>query len=67
MKECYLLFGGTSPDGRGELSYVGRTESKGEAARHYKKVKSSPYSIGKVMIVNDSEFKLAFLSDFVEL
>ena len=48
----YLLFDGSSPDGRGNPNYIGRTTDKKKAVAHYKKCKS-PYSTGKVIIVTD--------------
>ena len=65
MSLWYLLFDGSSPDGRGEPDYVGRTTHKELALKHYKKVNESPYSTGKVMIANDFEFKLAGAKDFL--
>jgi hypothetical protein len=60
----YLLFDGTSVDGSGEGKFVKRTTDKAEAAKHYKKVRKSPYSTGKVMLVNDFDFRLATEKDF---
>lgn len=60
----YLLFDGSSPDGRGEPDYVGRTSHKESAKKHYKKVSKSPYSTGKVMIANDFKYRRANDADF---
>lgn len=49
----YLLYDGTSVDGRGIPDYVGRTTNKEVARKHHKNVRSSPYSTGKVMVAND--------------
>lgn len=53
MTTVYLLFDGTSTDGRGEPSYVGKTTHPKEAKKHFDKCSKSPYSIGKVMVAND--------------
>lgn len=62
----YLLFDGTSPDGRGEPKYVGRTSHKRLAKKHFDSVdrNKNPYSTGKVMIANDSDFRQATTKDF---
>lgn len=59
----YLLFDGTSVDGRGDGKFFKRTTHKGEAYNHYKKIKKSPYSTGKVMLVNDFDFRNATEAD----
>jgi len=59
----YVLFDGTSTDGMGEGKFLKRTTDKSEAAKHYKKVQS-PYSTGKVIIINDFDFRLATKNDF---
>lgn len=64
MALWYLLFDGSSPDGRGEPKYVGRTTSKALAQKHFKEVESNPYSTGKVMIANDFAFRRATTTDF---
>lgn len=64
MSLWYLLFDGSSPDGRGEPKYVGRTTHKEEAKKHFNKVESSPYSTGKVMIANDFAYRRATPTDF---
>jgi len=60
----YLLFEGSSPDGRGEPKYVGRTKHQAQAYKCFKKVNNSPYSTGKVMIANDFKFWVATEHDF---
>lgn len=60
----YLLFDGSSPDGRGEPKYVGRTTHKALAKKHFKKIDSNPYSTGKVLIANDFSLKTATKADF---
>ena len=61
----FLLFDGSSEDGRGEPKYCGRTSHKEVAKKHFQKVDSSPYSTGKVMIANDFDFRRASAKDFV--
>ena len=58
----YLLFDGSSCDGRGEPKYSGRTYSKEEAIKHYQDCKNNPYSFGKVMILTESTFSPMHLS-----
>ena len=60
----YLLFEGSSSDGRGEPKYTGRTSHKEIAKKHFEESEKSPYSTGKVMIANDAVFKQAFKKDF---
>lgn len=64
MGVWYLLFDGSSPDGRGEPEFIGRTLHKEVAKKHFEKVDGNPYSTGKVMIVTDFSFKRAFADDF---
>lgn len=64
MMTWYLLFDGSSPDGRGELDYKGRTTHKNVAKKHFEKVEGNPYSTGKVMIANDFQFRRALAGDF---
>lgn len=61
----YLLYGGQSPDGRGEPKYVGRTIDKKVALAHFNKVKKSAYSSGKVVICTDTKLAMAIsVEDF---
>lgn len=61
----YLLYGGQSPDGRGEPKYTGRTLDKKVALAHFNKVKKSAFSIGKVVICNDTKlFTAVSVEDF---
>lgn len=55
----YLLFGGTSVDGMGQGKYIGRTTDKEVAHRHYQACVDNPYSIGKVIIVTDTDYQQA--------
>lgn len=50
----YLLFDGSSPDGRGTANYIGRTLSRQEAKRFLKKNSDNPYWTGYVLIVTDT-------------
>lgn len=59
MKNWFLLFGGSSPDGRGEPKFIERTTNKRKAKSHYKKCEKDPYSTGQVMIVTDGELEIA--------
>lgn len=51
----YLLFGGSSVDGRGTGEYVGRTTDKKAAQKHWQKCKKNPCSVGGVVIVTDTK------------
>ena len=51
----YILYGGSSVDGRGPGKYVGRTIDVFVAARHYIKISKSPYSTGYVEVITDDE------------
>jgi hypothetical protein len=64
MSLWYLLFDGSSTDGRGEPKYTGRTTHKELAKKHFKKVDKNPYSTGKVMIANDFGYGNATATDF---
>lgn len=59
MSDWYLLFDGSSPDGRGYPKFVGRTTNKAEAKKHHEKVSRDPYSTGMVMIANDNSYTRA--------
>ena len=52
----YLLYGGSSGDGRGDGEYVGRTCNISVAARHYREISKNPYSTGYVTVITDEEF-----------
>lgn len=56
----YLLFDGTSVDGRGEGRYIGRTTDPEKAKRHYQKCSENPYSVGHVAIVTDTTMERAW-------
>lgn len=56
MKETwFLLFDGSSPDGRGSAEFKMRTLDKEIALRHWKRCKDNPYSTGYVLIITDRE------------
>ena len=59
MQTWYLLFGGSSADGRGEGRYAGRTTDVTEARKHYEKCAADPYSTGSVQIVTDTKMERA--------
>lgn len=51
----YLLYGGTSEDGRGNAVYEGRTTDVDVALKHRKKLdKAGSYSTGHIMAVTDT-------------
>lgn len=47
----FMLYEGSSPDGRGYAKLVGKTIHKAAALKHYDVVSSNPYSCGYVKIV----------------
>lgn len=49
----YLLYGGSSEDGRGPGVYEGRTTDVSVALKHHKKI-DSPYSTGYITAVTDT-------------
>lgn len=59
MSVVYLMFDGSSVDGRGQPNYTGKTTSKTIAKKHYNKCKKNPYSTGKVMVATDFAFVMA--------
>jgi hypothetical protein len=50
----YLMFDGSSPDGRGNAEFIGRTEDAEISWKHYAKCCDDPYSTGYVLRVTDS-------------
>lgn len=56
----FLLYGGTSVDGRGPGEYVGRTTDKQKAIKRFREVRKSPYSVGYVEIITDRSVTRAF-------
>lgn len=59
LTTVYLLFDGTSVDGRGEPEYAGKTTHIKIAKAHFEKCRKNPYSIGRVMVANDFKFFVA--------
>lgn len=51
MEIWYLLYNGTSCDGRGDGEYCGRTMEKYVAIAHLAEVLRSPYNVGRVVAV----------------
>ena len=49
----FLLYDGTSVDGRGNPHYAGRTLDVKVAKDHLRKCMRDPYSIGNVRVVTD--------------
>ena len=61
----FLLYDGFSVDGTGYGEYCGRTLDKNVAKAHWNKCRSTPYSIGKVIVVTDeSEWQIMFDGDW---
>lgn len=50
----FLLYGGTSEDGRGYPKFERCTTDKTEAKRHFVRCKGNPYSVGHVDIVTQN-------------
>lgn len=61
----YLLYGGTSEDGRGHPRYCGRTTDMSKAAKHFAECESNPYSIGEVRIITETQELLATKQSFL--
>ena len=59
MNTWFLLFSGQSCDGRGQPTYMTRTEDVKIAKKHYKECKANPYSFGYVAIVTDKGYTIA--------
>lgn len=59
MNTWFLLFSGQSCDGRGQPTYMTRTEDVKTAKKHYKECKANPYSFGYVAIVTDTVYTIA--------
>lgn len=67
-KTIFLLYGGSSADGRGSGRYIGRTEDKEKAKKHYLKVYNDPYSTGQVKILSKGEETVAgYWTDWASL
>lgn len=59
MKTWFLLFDGSSPDGRGQPAFVGRTTNKAKARKHYEACRKDPYSTGNVRIATNHNYSIA--------
>lgn len=59
MITWFLLYDGTSEDGRGLGYYCGRTTDAKLAKLHYDKCRSSSYNTGYVDIVTDNKLERA--------
>lgn len=49
----FVLYGGTSVDGKGEGNYCGRTTDVKVAKAHWEKCRGDPYSVGSVWVITD--------------
>ncbi len=59
----YLLYDGTSPDGRGIPEYVGKTTDKKKVVKHFNKIQD-PHSIGRIeKLQGNDKFILTNLED----
>jgi hypothetical protein len=58
----YLVFAGSSCDGRGTPSFKKRTFDREEAVASYRAYVCSPYAFGHVIEVTDSTYKHLHLS-----
>lgn len=54
MTPWFILYDGTSPDGRGVARYAGRTTDPSIARKHFEKTQSDPHSVGYVLVVTDT-------------
>lgn len=57
MKTIYLLFDGSSEDGRGTPSFIEATEDRIKALSHYQKVTDNPYSTGYVQVLTKTSLE----------
>jgi len=63
----FLLYSGSSEDGRGTPRYSGRTEDARAAHKHWLECERNPYSIGKVVRVTDSTETFMMAADWSKL
>lgn len=54
-KLWFLLYGGSSADGRGPGRYEGRTDDPEVARAHHEKIRANPYTTGYVQIIDDTD------------
>ena len=65
MKPFYMIYTGESPDGRGQPKLASTTHDTEVARRAFLKIKSNPYSCGKVVRVADNRELLMWnIDDF---
>jgi hypothetical protein len=62
----FLLYEGSSPDGRGTAEYVGRTTDPVVARAHHAKVSSNPYSTGYVQRITDGYARMVRSASEIE-
>ena len=59
MKDIwFLMYAGTSADGLGTGSYVGRTTNPIEALGELSVIANNPYSTGKIEAISDSKITI---------
>jgi hypothetical protein len=70
----FLLYEGTSEDGRGPGKYIGRTTDKTVAFNHCKTQEENPYATGGVVAITDTKqismsvkYRSVFSTDWEEL
>jgi hypothetical protein len=51
----YILYDGSSVDGRGNSDFYKRTTDKQEAIEHWEKCRNDPYFTGKVVAYTDTK------------
>ena len=64
MKTLYLIYSGTSADGRGNAPLVKRTEDKKIAKKYYDKISKNPYNCGKVIRIKGNTETYMMSSDW---
>lgn len=52
-EEIFILYGGSSADGRGEGDFESRTADPKVAYDHWRTIKGDPYSTGCVQVLTD--------------
>ena len=59
----YILYGGTSVDGRGDEVFVERTTNYKKAKKHLKRNAKNPYFLGSVDVITDEYKEKVFSVD----
>lgn len=59
----FILYGGTSVDGRGHEAFVERTTNSKVAKRHLKRNEKNPYFVGSVDVITDEAKRKVFSVD----